>query len=454
MVVDKNGTGNYTSVGEAIDAVPDNSSERTLIFIKNGEYYEKVIVPSSKINVSLVGESVEGVIISYDDNPSKVPAADTYTFYAGADDLYAENVTFQNTSGNVGQALAIRTTGDRMVFKNCRMLGFQDTYYAHKRRQYNLKCYVEGATDFIYGDATTVFDSCTINCLNGGSYITAPADTKLITNFSTGPFLHGLLFRYSNITADENVAANSYYLGRPWQPNASSVFLNCTLGNHIKPEGWSTWGGNNHESSYFAEYKSKNPDGTLVDTTARVEWSYQVSEFAANNFYKLSFFLRKDFVEWDPLPVTRELPKPQNIHVQGEAVSWDPVENAIGYVISKNSSVIGFSMQNSFSGPSVSGGEGEITVKSVTANGALSMGVSSIVVSGPVIREETEIGMVIANGKISFSEKVSFGIYSLAGNLIYQGNGSEVNVSGFIKGMYIVKIINNIGIKKTQIIVI
>ncbi len=214
FVVDAAGSGDFTSIQDAISAVSDNSSERTLIFIKNGIYYEKVLVPASKINVSLIGQSAHGVILTYDDNPQKgTSPADTYTLHADADGFYAENITVENTSGKVGQAIAIRTTGDTMAFKNCRFLGFQDTYYAHKRRQYNLKCFVQGGTDFIYGDATTVFDSCTINCVNGGSYISAPADTKLVTNIAGTNFLHGLLFRFCNVTADEDVSAKQLLPG-------------------------------------------------------------------------------------------------------------------------------------------------------------------------------------------------------------------------------------------------
>ncbi|MBN1925092.1 MAG: hypothetical protein JW798_04585 [Prolixibacteraceae bacterium] len=373
IVVDINGGGDFISIQEAINAVPDNQHERTLIFIRSGLYQEKIVVPSSKNNVSLTGENVDNVVLSWNDyaGSSGLSSAETYTFLVEGSDFYMENITVQNTAGKVGQALAVRTVGDRGIYKNCRFLGFQDTYYAHKNRQYNFRCYVEGGTDFVYGDATAVFDQCTINCLQGGQYISAPADAKLITEFTSGnTFFHGIVFRECNITAEEGVADHSYYLGRPWQPKSSVVYLNCTLGPHIKPVGWSTWDGNNHESSYFAEYKSVDTEGNPVDTTQRAAWSYQVSDAWYNNFYKYAFFFRKDKVEWDPVTPTKTLETPKNIRLEGNTVLWDPVEDAIGYLVYLNGEFVAMSATNEM--PDNAYTLSELEVKSVRDNGVVS----------------------------------------------------------------------------------
>ena len=247
FVVAKDGSTRYSTIKLALDKVPASSPNRTLIFVKNGVYEEKVWVYANKKNVSIIGESVDGVVISWDDYSGKtsgMSTADSYTLLVEGDDFYGENLTIKNTAGNVGQAVAVRTTGDRQIFKNCKFIGFQDTYYAHKKRQYNVDCYVEGATDFIFGDATTVFENSTINSVKGGQYITAPNDTKLISTTASGdPFYHGLLFLECLLTADEDVPANSYYLGRPWGAPGSAVYIDCTLGEHIRPAGWSEWNG-------------------------------------------------------------------------------------------------------------------------------------------------------------------------------------------------------------------
>jgi len=455
MVVDINGSGDFTSIQDAFNAVPENSSTRTLIFVKNGTYYEKVLLASTKKNVSLIGQSAEGVLLTYDDNPQKgTSPAETYTLHADADGFYAENISIENSSGDVGQAIAIRTTGDTMVFKNCRFLGFQDTYYAHKRRQYNLNCTVQGATDFVYGDATTVFDSCTINCVRGGQYISAPADTKLITNIGGTNFLHGLLFRYCDVTADEDVAANSYYLGRPWQPNSSSVYIQCTLGAHIKPEGWSTWNDDNHLSSVFAEYHNMEINGELVDVSQRVDWSYQLDSARVANLYKLDFFLRKSINEiWDPTKITDVLSDPDGVALEGSNLMWETVENAIGYVIMKDDSVLGFATNNTFSNDAVSGDISSFHVKSVTRFGALSTGKKSVETGLKVPVRNTNIIQSYANGIIQFEETVTYRIYNVSGALIRSGFQSNVNISNERPGIYIVKATNKTGELETRKIV-
>ena len=447
VVVDPNGNGDYTTVQAAINSVSNYLTNRTLIFVKNGIYNEKVVLSPTKTNLSLIGENAKKTIISWDDNPQKgIPAADSYTFWADGPGFYAENITIRNTSGNLGQAIALRTTGDTMVFKNCRFIGFQDTYYANKRRQYNLKCYIEGATDFIYGDATTVFDSCTINCVKGGQYISAPADTKLITPIVGGNFLHGLLIRYCNITANADVPKNSYYLGRPWQPNSSSVFISCTLGPHIKPEGWSTWGNDNHLSSWFAEYKNLNSDGSLADVSNRVSWSYQVSDAWATNLYKLSFFLKSNNKVWDPVRITKELAAPKNFVANSNMLTWEAVPDAIGYVVLKNDSTIGFAASTTFTHHANQTGDQNYAVKSVSKNGALSKSSGDVATSSEMIQNKNHgIVVLVRYNNLSFSEEVAYQVYSISGKLIEAGKGMNANIQGIKSGIYILRTLTNQG---------
>jgi pectinesterase len=172
VVVSKDGSGTATTVQEAINLVTDKNAERFVIFIRNGEYKEKIVLPRSKTNVTMIGESAEGVILTYDDFSGKVVDGDTITTYtshsfaADADDFVAMNITFANSAGPVGQAVAIRTTGDRQIFYNCRFIGHQDTYYTQGHyRNYLKNCFIEGTTDYIFGRSTVVFDSCHINSL-------------------------------------------------------------------------------------------------------------------------------------------------------------------------------------------------------------------------------------------------------------------------------------------------
>lgn len=320
------------------------------------------------------------------------------------------------------------------------MLGFQDTYYAHKRRQYNLNCTIEGATDFIYGDATTVFDSCTINCVKGGQYITAPADAKLITPFASGDFYHGLLFRYCNVTRDADVGDKQYYLGRPWQPRSSSVYIECTLGPHIKSEGWSTWEGDNHESSVFAEYQNVNNDGSLVDISKRVSWSIQLdSTIAAWRYLNLDFFLRKNFVVWDAKRLTKALAPPTGLSRTGNSLSWELVENAIGYVVLENDAFVGFAKTESFDIPETVDESAEYSVKSVSFSGALSLNSSGVETAVNKIRNNSSIDIRKINEQVLFSQDVSFKIFTLNGKLVKMGKGKSTSLIGINKGFYVIK---------------
>ncbi|WP_347838378.1 pectinesterase family protein [uncultured Draconibacterium sp.] len=445
-VVDKNGSADFTSIQEAINAVSSNNNERTLIFVKNGTYYEKVQVSTDKINVSLIGQDAEKVRLTYDDNPQKgTSPADTYTMLAGGNGLYVENMTIENSSGDVGQAIAIRTTGDTMAFKNCHFNGFQDTYYAHKNRQYNLNCTVKGATDFIYGDATAVFDSCTVNCVKGGSYISAPADTKLISWIYGKKFLHGLLFRYCNVTADDDVPVSSYYLGRPWQPDASSVYISCVLGRHIKAEGWSTWSGDNHLSAVFAEYQNKNEDGSLTDISQRAEWSSQLDSATVASRYKLSYFLRKNGKTWDPLRMTLEQESPNGVSLGNNTLSWNAVDNAIGYVVFKTDSVLGFTSTTMFEATNLKGNSTDYQIKSVTKYGALSLSTYSIPTGVNGLPKNTKLIQTYKNGIVNFSQVVNYQVFTLSGVLVDSGKSDNVNIQTEHSGMYIVQVKNNRG---------
>lgn len=453
IVVDQNGSGDYTTVQAAINSVENYLDTKTLIFIKKGIYYEKVVVSSSKNNISLIGEDPLTTIITYDDNPTKdgLSSADTYTFWSDSPGLYAENLTFENSSGAVGQALAIKTTGDTMVFKNCRFLGFQDTYYAHKNRQYNLGCYIEGATDFVYGDATTVFDYCTLNCVKGGSYITAPADAKILSYpYSTGRFIHGLLFRFCDITADADVPDHSYYLGRPWQEYASSVYIQCKLGDHINQAGWSTWGNTNHKTSYFGEYKDMNADSSLADISQRVDWSYQVPD-SAREFYDLDYFLKKSSRDkWDPVPVTEALSAPTNLSASSTEINWDAVQDAKGYLVFKDDSLIAITESTAYVDPDFADAA-EYSAKSVSANGNLSRSSNDVNTAVNVLKEnQSNLILGFANRVLQFSQEVQYEIFTISGVLIYSGEGSFANLSSLSHGIYIVRAVNSQKIVETQ----
>lgn len=280
LVVDQAGNGDYTTVQEAIDAVPDFRKAETVILIKNGTYKEKLVLPKSKQKVTFLGEDPMKTILTNDDYAQKLNAfgeemgtTGSSGFFIFGDEFTAENITFENSAGPVGQAVAVRVSGDKIQFNNCRFLGFQDTLYPQgdRSRQYYKNCYIEGTVDFIFGWSIAVFDDCEIYCKDHG-YVTA-ASTPETSKY-------GFVFLNCKITG--NAEEDSFFLGRPWRPYSNVVYLNCELGNHIKPEGWNNWGKeSNEETAFYAEFNCSGP-GAKADQ--RASWSKQLTAEQAKTY--------------------------------------------------------------------------------------------------------------------------------------------------------------------------
>lgn len=282
IVVAKDGTGNYTTVQAAVNAAPSNSSSRTKIYIKNGTYYEVITVPSNKTNLTFIGQSSTGTILTYNNYASKINPAtgaaygtsnSASTFINGAG-FYALNVTFANSSGPVGQAVAVRCTADKVVFKNCRFLGNQDTYYPHSGRSYHENCYFEGTTDFIFGGAIAYFQNCQLYT-KGGSSLTAANTASHLA--------YGFVFNNCQITGS---GSNITDLGRPWGGYASVTFMNTSMTNSIKAVGWNDWGNAaNQATARFSEY---NNSGAGYVPSSRVSWAKILNATQANSYSKLN----------------------------------------------------------------------------------------------------------------------------------------------------------------------
>ncbi|RZK24132.1 MAG: pectin esterase [Hymenobacter sp.] len=282
MRVAPDGTGDYRTIQEAVNASRDLSQVTVTIQIKHGVYQEKLVVPSHKTHVRLVGESATGTIIRWGDHTGDAAGHNTYsshTVLVQANDFTAENLTFENSAGPVGQAVALQVDGDRATFRHCRLLGNQDTLFpaVENSRQYYQDCYIEGTTDFIFGTATAVFDHCEIRNKRN-SYIAAAATTE------RQPF--GFVFLNCRLTADS--AAHQVYLARPWRPHSRTVYLHCALGAHILPVGWDNWrNADNEKTAYYAEYHSTGPG---ANAAARARWSHQLTAKQAKRYTLANIF--------------------------------------------------------------------------------------------------------------------------------------------------------------------
>jgi len=286
FTVAQDGTGNFRTIQEAINAVRDLSQQRVVIHIRNGVYHEKLVIPSWKTMITLEGENRDSTIITYDDYSGKaVPGGKdafgkekmtTYTSYTvlvEGNDFCAENLTIRNTAGRVGQAVALHVEGDRCVVRDCNLLGNQDTLYAgtERSREYYKDCFIEGTTDFIFGEATAVFANCTIKSLIN-SYIAAAATTPRQA--------FGFVFLDCRLIAD--TAAKKVFLGRPWRPYARTVYIRTEMGAQIAPAGWDNWRNpQNEKTAYYAEYESSGPGAA---PGRRAGWSKQLTAREARRY--------------------------------------------------------------------------------------------------------------------------------------------------------------------------
>ena len=330
LVVAKDGSGDFMTVQEAINAVPDYNSEEIKILIAPGTYKEKLVVPESKSHVTLIARSEGEVIITNDDYAGKTSlvtgrklgTSGSSTAYIYAPYFEAIGIVFENTASNesyaqggrgVGQAVAVLVAGDCVVFRRCKFLGHQDTLYAYGRksdpktpeavaaaktqripenlqsRQYYEDCYIAGTVDYIFGWATAYFNRCELHCLGDG-YVTAAATPQGQT--------YGYVFNECHITAEPGVQT---YLGRPWRHYAQTVFVNCTMDECVRPQGWQTWpnketGADGSATAFYAEYNSK---GAGAQPKQRVAWSKQLTSNMVERFTAAEVL--KGYDNWNPV---------------------------------------------------------------------------------------------------------------------------------------------------------
>lgn len=446
-IVAADGSGDFTTIQAAIDACPEGA--QSIIFIKNGTYNEQVTIGSKTVvstkRISLIGENPDSVLITHTQSRASSGSPtfeDVCTLKLYTSDFYAENISIQNAAGNTGMAEALYTAADRQTFKNCHILGYQDTYRSKKgTRGYFKKCLVQGAVDFIYAGGVEFFDSCHINCVKGGGYIVAPEDAYVTipkTSTVCQKFLRvGFFFTNCDITANSDVPANSFYLGRPWVSYAGAFYINCRLGSHINPAGWMAWGGNETTSS-FAEYNSCDLNGIPVDTTKRVSWSFQLPKADVDNLLGADkIYARVSAVPYDPFTLCVAPGVPQSVVVTGTTLSWQPVTNATGYVVMKNGRY--FASTTNTNTTDNSGTSGLYSVKAVGPNGALSAAGS--VVTGLSPLNSQLFRFINKQGILEFNTPVRLTVYTPAGMKVSEYPLSEsFNLNGMTKGVFLIQV--------------
>lgn len=294
IVVSRDGTGEFRTVGEALEVCRAFMGYHKVIYVKRGLYKEKIIVPQWLTNIEILGEDRDNTIITYDDHANiklvetgkPMGTFRTYTVNVRGCDITFRNITIENNAARLGQAVALHTEGDRLTFINCRFLGNQDTIYTGTAgaRLYFKGCYIEGTTDFIFGPSTAWFEDCTIHS-KSNSYITAASTPQ------DRPY--GYVFNHCKLTAGNGVS--KVYLGRPWRDYGYTLFMNCELGKHIAPQGWHNWQKNREQTARYMEY---NNHGEGASTRQRVAWSKQLTKREAEKITLEKVFTIND--QWKP----------------------------------------------------------------------------------------------------------------------------------------------------------
>ena len=290
IVVARDGTGEFRTIAEAIEVCRAFMDYHKVIYVKKGTYKEKLIVPQWLQNIEICGEDRDQTVITYDDHANiKRPETGqpmgtfrTYTVKVEANAITFKNITIENNSARLGQAVALHTEGDRLLFINCRFLGHQDTIYTglEGTRLLFKDCYIEGTTDFIFGPSTAWFENCDIFC-KANSYITAASTPKDVK--------YGYVFNQCRISCAEGI--EKVYLGRPWRDYGYTLFMHCTLPRQIRPEGWHHWQKEREQTARYLEFENT---GEGAATEKRAAWTRQLTKKEAKEITIENVFRRAD----------------------------------------------------------------------------------------------------------------------------------------------------------------
>ncbi|KAL2345440.1 hypothetical protein Fmac_006725 [Flemingia macrophylla] len=303
VVVSQDGSGNFTTINDAIAAAPNNtvaSDGYFLIFVSQGVYQEYVSIAKNKKYLMMVGDGINQTIItgnhSVGDNFTTFNSA---TFAVVAQGFVAVNITFRNTAGpSKNQAVAMRSGADMSVFYSCSFEGYQDTLYTHSLRQFYRECDIYGTVDFIFGNAAVVFQTCNLypRLPNSGQFNSITAQGRTDPNQNTGTSIQNATIKAADDLAPM-VGSVQTYLGRPWKEYSLTVFMQSFMDSLINPAGWHAWSGDFALSTlYYAEYNNTGPGS---NTTNRVTWSgYHVINATDAANFTVSNFLDGD--NWLP----------------------------------------------------------------------------------------------------------------------------------------------------------
>lgn len=456
-VVAADGSGDYTKIQDALDAISDDS-KRSIIYVKPGVYSEKLVV--AKKNVSLIGEDRDKVVITwnecsststlqngtYDTSITSTGTDASYSMLIAADGFYGENFTVRNdydyqaNAHSNRQAVALEhVNSDKAVLNNIKMVSFQDTYYpkSSKKRVYLKDCYIQGGTDYIFGSGTAFMDGGILKNVPGGQYMTAASDPAADQEF--GIVISGVEASYADTTGFG--AKRKFYLGRPWKLGATTTYINTTFEkNMIQPTGWADWSGAINDANY-SEFGSVFADGDeAADLSKRVSWSSVLTAAEAARCNKENAFNYGAGNAWNPTPYCEAPEVVSSVVNNVGTLSWTPSYFAVGYVVYKNNVFYDCSENPYYIDAAYTDGD-VYQVAAYNEYGALSAKSSNSTVGVEENEAETSsilVNTIVESDLVFTKEVASLSVLPLTGGSYdFAVNGTSVNVSVLPAGSYI-----------------
>ena len=291
ITVAADGSGQFKTVQAALDSISSSNKTQTQLRIKPGTYREKLEVTKSFVTFCGQLGKETSTVLTYNDGASTIGSNGAAIGTSGsgsvtikANDISVENITIENTRGQGTQAVALYARGDRLQFRNCRLLGFQDTLYVNGGTQYYRNCHIEGSVDFIFGAATAVFENNTIHSVASGTSLTAPSTAQGTT--------YGIVFLGGKVTAVSSITNGSVALGRNWGAYGAATYIRTDLGQHISPVGWVKMSSNTLDTARFSEYQTT---GAGANPSARAPQASQLSSSQA-----AAYTVSNIFGSWAP----------------------------------------------------------------------------------------------------------------------------------------------------------
>lgn len=307
LVVAKDGSGNFTTINQALEYVPKNGNKTFTLYIKEGVYEEKVNINATLRNLMIVGDGPTKTKIT--GRLNFIDGTNTYhtaTVAVAADHFIARDIGFENSAGpEKHQAVALRVSGDMAIFYNCQMDGYQDTLYAHTYRQFYRDCVISGTIDFIFGDSAAVFQNCTLvvrKPLDNQQCIVTAQGRKDIRQPT------GLIMQNCSFVSDPAYFPvrfkNKAYLGRPWKEYSRTIIMESFLDDLIQPEGWLPWNGDYAlDTLFYTEFNNRGPGSSKEH---RVKWpgvkelpTKRIKRFTADRFLEGHKWIEKTRIPYE-----------------------------------------------------------------------------------------------------------------------------------------------------------